>query len=95
MDDNVRNPKPQSEAKESMLFCCLTQLFQQTKEKYKSKDLVNVIIGQENALILSHKTNEQAFFGKGKESITTLLDGIVRQSLVAGFLKKILNHMVF
>ncbi len=33
---------------------------------YKAKELINIIIGKENALLKSHKTNEQSFFGIGK-----------------------------
>ena len=59
MDDNVRYPKPQIEAKDDVVL--LLKVVQETKEKYKIKDLVKVIIGEENALILSHKTHEQSF----------------------------------
>ena len=59
-----------------------------TNEKYKSKDLVHVITGKENALINSHKTNEQAFFGKGSSKDKKYWMALLRQALVAGLLKK-------
>ena len=86
MDDNVRNPKPQTEAKEELKL--MLQIVSNTHEKYKSKDLVNVIIGQENALINSHRTNELPFFGKGKNHDTIYWMALVRQALVAGYLRK-------
>ena len=86
MDDNIRNPKPQSEAMNQLNL--LLDVVSSTNEKYKSKDLVNVLTGQENALIKSHKTNEKSFFGKGKEKLPLYLMALIRQSLVAGFLRK-------
>ena len=86
MDDNVRNPKPQTEAKEELKL--MLQIVSNTHEKYKSKDLVNVITGQENALINSHRTNELPFFGKGKNHDTIYWMALVRQALVAGYLRK-------
>jgi len=86
MDDNVRHPKEQQEAKDNVKL--LLEIVDSTNEKYKSKDLVNVITGTENALIGSHKTNEQAFFGKGKHQDNKYWMALTRQVLVAGMLKK-------
>ncbi len=65
LDDNMRNPKNRIEAQDQVVT--LINIVTKTNEKYKSRDLVNVIIGTENALINSHKTNEQPFFGSGKD----------------------------
>ncbi|MBU2938423.1 ATP-dependent DNA helicase [Lacinutrix sp. C3R15] len=86
MDDNVRYPKKQQEAKEDVQLAL--KIVASTNEKYKSKDLVNVIIGKENALINSHKTNEQPFFGSGKNHDKIYWMALIRQALVAGLLKK-------
>ena len=86
MDDNVRFPKKQNEAKEDVKL--LLETIKLTNEKYKSKDLVNVIIGKANALIISHKTNDQSFFGKGSEKDDKYWMALLRQVLVAGYLKK-------
>ena len=86
MDDNVRYPKKQHEAQDEVKM--LLEIIDSTNEKYKSKDLVNVIIGKENALINSHKTNELAFFGKGKAKDNKYWMALLRQVLVAGFLRK-------
>jgi ATP-dependent DNA helicase RecQ len=86
MDDNVRNPKKKTEAKDNAKI--LLDIVKGTNAKYKSKDLVNVIIGKENALINSHKTNEQPFFGKGKHEEATYWMALLRQLLVAGYLRK-------
>ncbi|WP_159017941.1 ATP-dependent DNA helicase RecQ [Algibacter sp. L3A6] len=86
MDDNVRHPKKKVEAQDEVKI--LLNTISKTNEKYKSKDLVNVIIGKENALINSHKTNEQDFFGKGKARDNKYWMALLRQVLVSGFLKK-------
>tara|TARA_R110002049_G_scaffold211033_1_gene382080 strand:- start:132 stop:2336 length:2205 start_codon:yes stop_codon:yes gene_type:complete len=86
MDDNVRHPKKQNEAKDDAQL--LLETIQKTNEKYKSKDLVSVITGKENALINSHRTNEQPFFGKGKSKDNKYWMALLRQVLVAGYLKK-------
>ncbi|TXE12005.1 RecQ family ATP-dependent DNA helicase [Seonamhaeicola algicola] len=86
MDDNVRHPKKKTEAKDDVVV--LLETIQATNEKYKSKDLVNVIVGTENAMINSHKTNEQPFFGRGKDKEKNYWMALLRQALVAGYLKK-------
>lgn len=86
MDDNMRFPKKKKEAQAEVLI--LLNTVKKTNAKYKSKDLVNVLLGKENALINSHKTNEQPFFGSGKAEDKNFWMALTRQSLVAGLLKK-------
>jgi ATP-dependent DNA helicase RecQ len=86
MDDNVRNPKKQVEAKDDVQI--LLDTVEKTNEKYKSKDLVQVIVGKPNALISSHKTDLQPFFGIGKDKDTRYWTALIRQVIVAGYLKK-------
>ncbi|WP_067150623.1 DNA helicase RecQ [Pseudotamlana agarivorans] len=86
MDDNVRHPKKKTEAQTEVKL--ILEVIRDSNEKYKSKDLVNVLVGQENAMINSHKTNEQPFFGSGKNHDKKYWMALLRQALVAGFLKK-------
>ena len=86
MDDNVRNPKKQVEAKDEVKT--LLETIKNTNEKYKSKDLVQVLIGKSNALISSHKTDSQPFFGIGKAKEARYWMALIRQVLVAGYLRK-------
>ena len=44
MDDNMRYPKKQFEAKESLKT--LLEIVVKTKQKYKSKELVKTLIGE-------------------------------------------------
>ncbi|MAB47573.1 DNA helicase RecQ [Winogradskyella sp. MH6] len=86
MDDNVRNPKKQVEAQDEVKI--LLDTVDKTNEKYKAKDLVQVIIGKSNALISSHKTDSQPFFGIGKGKEDRFWMALIRQVIVAGLLKK-------
>ena len=86
MDDNVRHPKPQKEAKDDVKT--ILDVVSKTNQKYKSKDLVQVIIGKTNALISSHKTDQQPFFGIGNKKDTRYWMALIRQVLVAKYLKK-------
>ena len=86
MDDNVRNPKKKHEAKDEVQL--LLKVVNKTGEIYKSKDLVNTLIGKSNALIISHKTHEQPFFGTGKSKEDKYWMALIRQVLVSGYLRK-------
>jgi ATP-dependent DNA helicase RecQ len=86
MDDNVRFPKKQNEAKDDVVT--LLETVDKTNEKYKSKDLVQVLIGKSNALIASHKTDAQEFFGVGEDKDKRYWMALIRQVLVLGLLKK-------
>ena len=86
MDDNSRNPKKKHEAKENVVL--LLQVVKDTLQKYKSKEVVNTIVGKENALLTSHKTHLQPFFGIGKNKSASYWMALIRQILVVNFIKK-------
>lgn len=86
LDDNMRFPKKKHEA-QSELQQLLT-VVRDTNQIYKSKDVVFTVIGKENAIISSHKTHEQPFFGCGNHRDKAYWHALLRQSLVAGFVKK-------
>ncbi|TXD60793.1 ATP-dependent DNA helicase RecQ [Polaribacter sp. IC066] len=86
MDDNSRNPKKKHEAKDNVVK--LLKVVKETLQKYKSKDVVNTIIGKENALLTSHKTHLQPYFGIGKDRFAPYWMALIRQVLVVHFIKK-------
>ncbi|MDG1762637.1 MAG: DNA helicase RecQ [Flavobacteriaceae bacterium] len=86
MDDNMRHPKKQVEAQYELEI--LLRTIMETKEKFKSKEIVKTLLGETNALISSHKINELKVFGSGKSQDRFYWMALTRQSLVAGFLAK-------
>ncbi|PKG51687.1 ATP-dependent DNA helicase RecQ [Olleya sp. 1-3] len=86
MDDNMRFPKDKQEAQDDVKL--LLEIVDATNEKYKAKELVNVITGKSNALIASHKTDAQPFFGKGSAKDKSYWMALTRQILVTAMLKK-------
>ena len=86
MDDNSRNPKKKQEAKVDVVI--LLNVITETLQKYKAKEIVNTIIGKENALLTSHKTHLQPFFGIGKSKTSSYWMALIRQVLVVNFIKK-------
>ncbi len=86
MDDNVRNPKKQHEAKDEIEL--LLRTVKETKQLYKSKEVVNTLVGKSNAVIKSHRTDEHELFGKGKSKDSRFWMALLRQALVAGYLRK-------
>ncbi len=86
MDDNVRNPKTKSEAKDQVVQ--LLEVVRDTKHLYKSKEIVFTLIGRVNAVIKAHRTDSQSFFGCGADHDEKYWMALLRQVLVAGYLTK-------
>jgi len=86
MDDNVRNPKIKTEAKDDVVK--LLNVVKKTKDSFKTKEIIFATIGKLNAIIKSHKTDTQPFFGCGKDKDDKYWMALVRQVLVSGFLTK-------
>ncbi|MAP79590.1 MAG: DNA helicase RecQ [Aequorivita sp.] len=86
MDDNMRFPKKKHEAKDDAKL--LLEVVSKTNQQYKSKEIVNVLIGKANALIKSHRTDAQSYFGSGSNHDAAYWMALLRQLLVAGYLRK-------
>ncbi len=86
MDDNMRYPKKKTEAQDEAVK--LLSVIEKTNEQYKSKEVVNVLVGKVNAMIKSHRTDTQAFFGSGSNHDAAFWMALLRQLLVAGYIKK-------
>lgn len=86
MDDNIRNPKKKTEAKESVVK--LLEVVRDTKQVYKTKEIVFTLLGKLNAIIKANKTDCLPFFGTGSENNEKYWIALIRQVLVAGLLRK-------
>ncbi|MDB4182461.1 ATP-dependent DNA helicase [Polaribacter sp.] len=86
MDDNSKNPKTKHEAKENVVK--LLSVIKETMQKYKSKEVVNTLVGKENALLTSHRTHKQPFFGIGRDKSPSYWMALIRQVLVVNYIRK-------
>lgn len=86
MDDNVRNPKQKVEAQEQVKV--LLEVIKNTKQLFKTKEIVYILVGKVNAIIKAHKADAQEFFGKGSQFDDRYWMALMRQVLVAGYIKK-------
>lgn len=86
MDDNAMNPPPVVDA-----FSDLKKLLEIVKtlgEKFKSKDLISLIMGKENSVTKSYKLETTEFFGIGKSHSDNYWKSIIRQANVQDYLTK-------
>ena len=86
LDDNMRHPKNKHESMDEVIK--LLSVVDKTNEQYKSKEVVNVLVGTVNAMIKSHRTDAQKFFGIGSSQDASYWMALLRQLLVAGYLRK-------
>ena len=86
MDDNVRFPKSKSEAKEELSL--LLKAIGGSREKFKAKEVVKTLRGEQNAIMISHHTADLPVYGQGKHKSEAYWMALIRQANVAGYLKK-------
>jgi ATP-dependent DNA helicase RecQ len=86
MDDNMRYPKKKHEATGDAVK--LLSVIEKTNQQYKAKDVVNVMVGKLNAMIKSHRTDSSPVFGSGTEHDNSYWMALLRQLLVAGYIRK-------
>ncbi|RRA90821.1 ATP-dependent DNA helicase RecQ [Paenimyroides viscosum] len=86
MDDNSRNPKSKKEAKDQVEL--LLKTIVDTKQIYKSKEIVLTLLGKINAVIKSYKTDTQKVFGAGKDFNDKYWMALIRQILVSNLISK-------
>ena len=86
MDDNVRNPKSKVEAQDQVVK--VLEVVRDTKELYKSKEVIYTLIGRVNAMIKAYKTDTQPFFSSGASFEERYWMALIRQALVEGLLSK-------
>jgi len=86
MDDNMRNPKPKKEASEQVIT--LLEVVQETKQLFKSKEVIFTLIGRINSIIRSHRIDAQPYFASGNEFEEKYWMALIRQVLVAGYISK-------
>jgi ATP-dependent DNA helicase RecQ len=86
MDDNVRNPKKKIEAQDQVVT--LLKVVHDTKQLFKSKEVVLALVGKINAVIKAQKIDALPCFGTGNAFDEKYWMALIRQVLVAGLLTK-------
>jgi ATP-dependent DNA helicase RecQ len=86
MDDNIRHPKKKVEAKDEVKI--LLEVIRDTKEQFKSKEIILALMGKVNAIIKAHKIDQQPYFGKGASHDERFWMALIRQVLVTGMIQK-------
>ena len=90
MDDNMQKAKNKINVKEQLVL--ILNLILKTKSIYKQKDIVNILIGKNSALLVSHNINDNKYFGSGKSNNEYFWNGLLWYLRVENMiLKKIEN----
>ncbi|WP_234110666.1 MULTISPECIES: DNA helicase RecQ [Chryseobacterium] len=84
-DNSVNPPKLKDVTKELKLVLTLVK---DLEEKFKTKDLIAVIVGKENSVTKSYKLESTKHFGIGKNQSENFWKSIIRQATVQNFLAK-------
>jgi ATP-dependent DNA helicase RecQ len=84
--DNCKHPKEKSEGKNYVLQ--LLNVIDALKETQKSKHYCSFLAGVENSDIKSYRHDQHELFGIGKDKDEHFWNAVVRQTVVAGYLRK-------
>ena len=84
--DNCLHPKTKIEGKDQLVIVLNTVIA--LKENFRSDYVIDFIMGRETDEILAHKHQEQELFGAGEDDDEKLWNPVIRQALIAGYLKK-------
>ncbi|WP_052911152.1 DNA helicase RecQ [Riemerella anatipestifer] len=86
MDDNSVNPPKLKDVTND--FKTVLNLIKSLEEKFKTKDLIAVLVGKETPTTKSYKLEKSEFFGIGKETSDNYWKSIIRQATVRGYIIK-------
>lgn len=84
--DNCKHPKKQEEAQDGLEL--IIQTVVDVKEKFKSKHIVNLILGVNTSNMKSYKHDTMEAFGQGEKKGERYWQSLVRQAVINGYLAK-------
>lgn len=84
--DNCLNPKKQVEA--SNYLCKVLEVIIATKENFRDDYIKDILVGRATDEVCAHKHNELEEFGCGDDVSDKIWYAVIRQALIAGYLKK-------
>lgn len=84
--DNCRHPKTPREAGEALLI--VLKAVAAVKENFRQEYIIDFVKGRATDDITSHKHNELEEFGMGEDEDDKIWNPVIRQAIIAGYLKK-------
>ena len=83
--DNCKNPRNKVEAQEDVVL--LIRAIKESREKFKAKEIVNILIGEMTAMLNDYNSNTLSVFGMSNKD-ASYWHAVIRQVVVAGLLSK-------
>ena len=84
--DNCLHPSTKKEARDQLVIAL--QAILAIKENFRSDYVIDFIMGRETNEISAHKHQELDEFGMGEDEDPKIWNPVIRQALIAGYLKK-------
>ncbi len=84
--DNCLHPKSKIEAQEQLSI--VLSAVQALKENFRSDYVIDFVVGRETEEIIAHKHQNHELFGSGEDFEEKHWNPVIRQALIAGYLKK-------
>ena len=84
--DNCLHPKTKIEAHEQL--CIVLSAILALKENFRSDYVIDFVVGRETEEMIAHKHQNHELFGSGEDFEEKHWSPVIRQALIAGYLKK-------
>lgn len=84
--DNCLHPKTKIEATEALL--AVLKSVKAVKENFRQEYIIDFVKGRNTDDIVSHKHDQLEVFGLGEDEDPVIWNPVIRQALIAGYLKK-------
>ena len=84
--DNCLHPKSKQEAEEALLI--VLNAIQKIKEDFRTDYVIDFVSGRATDDIVVHKHDQLEEFGSGEDMDPKIWNPVIRQALIAGYLKK-------
>ncbi len=84
--DNCLHPKTKVEGMDELVIVLKAVIA--LKENFRSDYVIDFIMGHETDEIVAHKHHEHELFGMGEDADDKIWNPVIRQALIAGYIKK-------
>lgn len=84
--DNCLHPKEKIEGKDALVI--VLETIAALKEDFRTDYVIDFITGKDTNDIVAHKHDQHELFGSGEDMDEKLWNPVIRQALIAGYIKK-------